>query len=89
MADDGKRFDAVDVLFLSTGGYEGRESEGGDGVKRFAGLGGWRKPWRMTGSALTRWTLHLEPEAMKGEGVRGRGVGTGFSGAVLRGKPGG
>ena len=29
----------------------------------------------MTGSAFKRWTLRAEPEAMKGEGVRGMGSG--------------
>ena len=38
------------------------------------GVGGWRKTWRMTGSAPQRWTLRNGPEAVKGRGL-GRGVG--------------
>ena len=56
-ADDGKRFDALGVVFGAGGffrirrGGSLREGRG----KRFAGELG----WRMTGSALTRWTFYF------------------------------
>ena len=56
LADDGKRWEVLDVAFIG-------DSSSIDSISLFASfslcvrlarIGG----WRMTGSALTRWTLH-------------------------------
>ena len=80
VADDGKRFPAVDVLVGRLSAFS-RRGEGvrGRGVgSRSRSIGG----WRMTGSALTRWTLHVACDSLS-EGSKGGWFGRGKGLAVL------
>ena len=65
LADDGKRLDALDVVW-GTGGCKGRESEGGEWVSDFTGprdLADDGKRSHSAGRCISR------PEAVEGEGV--------------------
>ena len=69
LADDGKRLDALDVVYHLILYIKGRESEGG-WAKDFVGWEG----WRMTGSAVTAMDVVSSIKIiLYREGVRGRG----------------